>query len=63
MNNYTHYNEDRESLELPSVVCIGELGLRHDYTEYEGIRVARESAVEQDKIGKVSRFKFACVQR
>ena len=47
---------------MPSVVCIGELGLRHDYTEYEGIRVARESAVEQDKIGKVL-AKFACVQR
>jgi hypothetical protein len=55
MNNYFHHNQDRESLELPSVVCIGELGLRHDYSEYEGFRVARESAVEQDKIGKVSR--------
>jgi hypothetical protein len=43
------------------MVDIGELGLRHDNLEHEGYRVARESAVEQDKLGKVSLREFASV--
>jgi len=60
---YTHFhqNQDRESLDLPSMVDIGELGIRHINPEHEGYRVARESAVEQDKLGKVSRSEFAYV--
>lgn len=40
--------------------CIGELGLRHDYPDYEGFRVARESAVEQDKIEMMRHMDQLC---
>ncbi len=35
-----------------SVACIGELGLLHDQHKYEGYLSPRESAAEEDKLGK-----------